>query len=205
MRDLTDKQQAILDFIETFHCRENVPPTVYEIAENFDIKPATSFAHIRALMRKGYLNRTSKARSITLLQSHMTPNYKPHMTIPVLGKISAGLPLLSAENVDEMVCIDPTMLRREYNSGSLFALRIKGDSMKDAGILDGDMVIAVQKEAKKGDIVIALIEDESTIKYLYFRDDLIELRPANPAYKPQLYPARSVQIQGVMTGLIRTL
>ncbi len=207
MKGLTGKQQEILAFIEEFHRREQVPPTVYELAEHFDIKPATSFAHLRALQRKGYIERTSKARSLTLLKSPRRTHVSPMLSVPVLGRISAGLPLLAEENVEDTIKVDPGILPWGIGNQELFALRISGESMRDAGILDGDLVVAKQQRmAEPGEVVIALVDNESTIKYFYPQPpDKIELRPANPAFKPQIYPAWMVEVQGVAAALLRSL
>lgn len=206
MKGLTQKQKAILDFIEEFYRREGIPPTVYEIAEHFDIKPATSFAHLRALQRKGYVDRTSKARSLTLLKSNFEADPNPILSIPILGKISAGLPLLSEANIDDVVKLDPSLLPWGIGTQKLFALRVNGDSMKEAAILDGDIIVAKQQQtADNGEIVVALVDGESTVKYFHAKDGRIELHPANDAYEVQVYEPDMVQIQGVVSALVRSL
>jgi len=127
------------------------------------------------------------------------------ISIPVLGRISAGMPLLAEEQVETTILFDPKLLPRGAGGHRIFGLKVVGDSMRDEGILDGDVVIARQAEvASIGDIVVALVDDGATVKSLYFRDGLIELRPANPAYEPQIYEADQVFIQGVVIGLQRT-
>ena len=206
MKGLTAKQQQLLDFIEAFSNREGMAPTVNEIAEHFDIKAATAFAHLRALQRKGYVSRSSKARSLTLLRSDRPRHMSLTLSIPVLGRISAGMPLLAEEHVETTVQFDPKLLPRGAGGHRLFGLRVFGESMKDAGILDGDIVIAQQTEqASIGDVVVALVENETTVKYLYIQDTGVELRPANPEYASQIYPLDKVFIQGVVVALQRTL
>ena len=206
MKGLTEKQQEILDFIETFGRREGMAPTVYEVADHFGIKAATAFAHLRALQRKGYVSRSSKARSLTLLRSETSPRHiSLTLSIPVLGRISAGVPLLAEEQIERTIQFDPTLLPRGTGGHRVFGLTVFGDSMKDLGILDGDVVIAKQQStAAIGDVVVAMVDNETTVKSLYIRDGQVELRPANPAYKPQLYALDKVTIQGIVTNLMRT-
>ena len=110
MKGLTDKQQSVLDYIDNFTRQEGMAPTVYEIADNFGIKPATAFAHVRALQRKGYLSRSSKARSISLASSEKPQHISLTLSIPLLGRISAGAPLLAEEHVETRLQFDPSLL-----------------------------------------------------------------------------------------------
>lgn len=206
MKGLTVKQQEILDFLEAFSRREGMAPTVYEIANHFKIKPATAFAHLRALQRKGYVDRSSKARSLTLLKSMSSRHMSLTLSIPVLGRISAGAPLLAEENRETTIQFDPALLPKGAGGHQLFGLRISGDSMRDLGILDGDIAIAKHiGTASIGDLVVALVENvETTVKTLYIHDQQVELRPANPSYQSQFYSPEQVQIQGVVVALHRT-
>ena len=205
MKGLTEKQQEILDFIDLFIRREGMAPTVYEVAEYFDIKSATAFAHLRALQRKGYVDRSSKARSLTLLRADRPRHMSLTLSVPVLGRISAGQPLLAEEHVEETIQFDPTLLPRGAGGRQIFGLRVFGDSMKGLGILDGDVVIAKQTQtASISDIVIALVDNETTVKSLYIKDKMIELRPANKRFKSQFYPLDKVAVQGVVIALQRT-
>jgi repressor LexA len=204
MKGLTERQQEMLDFIEMFARREGMAPTVYEIADYFDIKSATAFAHLRALQRKGYVSRSSKARSLTLLRSDSPRHLSLTLSIPVLGRISAGVPLLAEEQVESNILYDPGMLPRGAGGHPLFALRVFGESMRDLGIMDGDTVIAKQVlNWSIGDIVVALVENETTVKSIYIANGHIELRPANSEFKSQFYPPGKVFIQGVVIALHR--
>ena len=205
VKGLTKKQQEILDFIEEFIRGEGMAPTVYEIADHFGIKSATAFAHLRALQRKGYVSRSSKARSLTLLRSERPKHVSLTLSIPVLGRISAGVPLLAEEQVESTIKFDPALLPRGAGGHKIFGLRVFGDSMRDLGILDGDIVISKQSSTPAlGDIVVALVENETTVKSLYVKGDRVELRPANPAFDSQFYPMDKVQIQGIVIALHRT-
>ena len=205
MKGLTLKQQELLDFIDMFGRREGMAPTVYEIADYFGIKAATAFAHVRALQRKGYVTRSSKARSLSLVRADSPRHLSLTLSVPVLGRISAGAPLLAEEHVEETIQFDPTLLPRGSGGHPIFGLRVTGESMRDLGILDGDIVIARQTaSAAIGDIVVALVDNETTVKSLYIHESRVELRPANKAYKSQFYPLDQVYIQGVVIALQRT-
>lgn len=206
MKGLTAKQQEMLDFIDEFMNRNGMAPTVYEIGDNFGIRSATAFAHLRALQRKGYVNRSSKARSLSLVGRVSRPGQGSFtLSVPLLGRIAAGAPLLAEEQVERNLAFDPSLLPRGAGGHKIFALKVFGESMRDLGILDGDTVVAKQtSQAAIGDVVVALIGNETTVKSLYLSDSRIELRPANPDFKSQFYPAEKVAIQGVVIALLRT-
>lgn len=204
MKGLTKKQQEILDFIDMFTRKEGMAPTVYEIADYFGIKSATAFAHLRALQRKGYVSRSSKARSLTLLRADKPRHLSLTLSIPLLGRISAGAPLLAEEHVEQTITYDPSLLPKGVGGHRLFALRVFGESMRDLGILDGDIVLARQTESPAiGDVVVALVDNETTVKSLFINDGQVELRPANPDFESQFYPADKVFVQGVVFALHR--
>ena len=204
MKGLTTKQQEILDFIDMFSRKEGMAPTVYEIADYFSIKSATAFAHLRALQRKGYISRSSKARSLTLLRADKPRHLSLTLSIPLLGRISAGAPLLAEEHVEQTLTYDPSLLPKGVGGHKLFALRVFGESMRDLGILDGDIVMARQTESPAiGDIVVALVDNETTVKSLYVKEGMVELRPANPDFESQFYPMERVFVQGVVFALHR--
>ena len=152
--------------------------------------------------KKGYIERTSKARSIHVLEKAAVGVYQSEVgMLPVLGRIAAGSPILAEENVETYIPVSTTMTR----PGS-FALKVQGDSMIEDGILDGDTIIVnPELRPKAGDIVVALVEDDATVKHFYRNGDTIELRPANSSMQPMHFPARMVQIQGVVVGLQRSL
>ncbi len=205
MKGLTDKQKEILDFVSEFSRREGMAPTIFEISERFKIKSATAFAHVRALQRKGFVNRSSKARSLTLSQEDKPRHFSLTLSVPVLGRISAGAPLFSEEHIERRIQIDPKTLPSKIGGQKLFALQVQGESMRDLGILDGDLLIAKQTdEASIGDIVVAMIDGETTVKSLYLNNNQWELRPANKDYKSRFVPLDQLTIQGVIIGLQRT-
>ena len=207
MKSLTEKQKNILEFIEEFLDREGMAPTVYEIADNFQIKTSTVFAHLRALQKKKQLSRSSKARSISLMSRARGSRTMPNcaLAIPLLGRVNAGLPSESIEFKEGEVCISNTMLG-EHTPEQMFALRVQGESMRALGIYDGDIVICGQGASKPrpGDIVVALVQGEVTVKsYFPKTGGRIELRPANPDFSVQVYPIADVTIQGKVVGLHR--
>lgn len=208
MRDLTEKQKNILDFIDEFFERENMAPTVYEIADHFGIKTSTVFAHLKALQRKKQLERSSKARSISLTgrKRKSVPHMSFALSIPLLGRINAGMPADSPAQLAEdfPVCGKLAELAKSH---SLFALQVSGESMRDLGIFDGDIVI-VQSDCKvkNGDVVVALVNNETTVKsYFLLENKKVELRPANTDYPVQCYPASEVALQGKVIALHREL
>ena len=204
MKGLTTKQQEMLDYIETFMRREGMAPTVYEIADEFKIRSATAFAHLRALQRKGYVSRSSKARSLSIQGMSKPRAGSLTLQIPIVGRVAAGVPLLAEEQVEGHLKFDPGLLPRGTGGHKVFALKVFGESMRDMGILDGDTILAKQTDqAKIGDIVIATIENETTVKSLYMKNGMAELRPANSEFKSVFCPLESLAIQGVVIGLMR--
>lgn len=206
MKSLTEKQQQVLNFIESFQEREGMAPTVYEISDHFGIKTSTAFAHLKALERKKELSRSSKARSITLANKKNDTLYlfSGALMIPLLGRVNAGMPSDNSEFKEGDICIDSSMLG-SCDSDKLFALRIQGESMRDLGMYDGDLIIVEQSaNVRTGDVVVALVNNEVTVKtYRPAPDNIIELHPANPDFKIQRYPASDVSIQGKVVLLQR--
>ena len=205
MKGLTDKQQAMLDYTAYFMRTEGMAPTVYELAEHFGIKSATSLAHLRALQRKGYVTRSSKARSLALVHSPTPNRDELVLRVPLLGRVSAGVPLMAEQQLEGEVMLDPSRLPAGTGGHRLFGLRATGESMRDAGILDVDIVVAKQtNQAAIGDVVVAMVDNETTVKTLYMDGRMVELRAANPAYRSLFYPLDKVGIQGVVIALQRT-
>ncbi len=204
MKTLTDKQKKMLEFIEDFQERESMAPTVYEIAEHFDIKTSTVFAHLKALQRKNQLSRTSKARSISLRQPKRPMHASFALPIPLLGRINAGCPAESAQEKIGDVVISQE-LASKGDPATMFALKVSGESMRDLGIFEDDIVIVRPTDIlRSGDIVVALVSGEVTIKsYFPLKDNRVELRPANAEYSTQVYPAGAIQVQGKIIGLMR--
>ena len=206
---LTERQSEILKFIILNKEKFGYPPSIPEIQENFSFKsPNAVQDHLGALERKGYISRRAhKARGIEVL-GHATSkeNDKNNaIEIPIVGEISAGRPILAQENIEGNIAIDKSIVE---NSDGIFALRVKGDSMINASILNGDYVIASQQQdAEQGDIVIALIEDEATVKRFYKEKNRIRLQPENDTMEPIIIkPGKNnVRIIGKIKGVIRKI
>ena len=202
-KNLTRRQQAILEFIVEYLRENRVPPSIIEIGTHFNLASTNGVKeHLDALERKGYIERTSKARSIRLTRKSVVTLVPQNVVmLPLVGRIAAGQPLLAEENIEGQLPVSRTVA----GSGS-YCLRVHGDSMIEASILDRDMIIVnPELRATPGDIVVALIEDEATVKYFYPNGDTVELRPANRMMQSLLVPAATLQLQGVVVGLYRTM
>ncbi|MBI2421903.1 MAG: transcriptional repressor LexA [Candidatus Hydrogenedentes bacterium] len=202
-KGLTRRQKEILDFIIECVRDNRVPPTIAEIGTEFGIVSTNGVNdHLNALERKGFIERSSKARGIHLTEQAVTGLYMNEVgVLPLLGRVAAGQPMLAQENIEDHIPVSSSLATRKA-----FCLRVTGDSMIEDGILDGDVIIVDQeRRARPGDIVVALVEDEATVKHFYPEGRTIELRPANSAMQTLRYPANSVSLQGVVVGLQRTL
>ena len=197
--ELTDIQKRVLQYIENFVVEHGYPPTVREVACAFGYKsPLSAKQHIDALVKKGYLRkRPFQSRGIEVVGTLKRENI---VRIPLLGTIRAGEPILAIDNIEEYIILPKGLFPLEDG----FALRVKGDSMKEAGIMEGDIVVI--KPAiypRNGDIVVAIIGDEATVKRLLIKGDKVCLRPENPEMKPLVVSVEDVRILGKVVGLIR--
>jgi len=201
MKQITGRQQEVLDFISNFTKENNYPPTVREIGEYFGISLRAVQDHIAALQKKGYLSQTQKrARSLNVISR---ANLEPHAfvrKVPLLGTVAAGKPLLSEENLDGYVNLTEPFVRP---GKSYFALRVRGQSMIEAGILEGDLAVIEQAQtAVDGQIVVAVIDNAITLKRFYKEADRIRLQPENSSFQP-IY-ATDVTIVGILSNIVRT-
>lgn len=202
MKKLTEKQKQILKLIAKKVRDFGFPPTVQELADALGFKSKNAaFKHLEALERKGYIRRTEGgARGITILQHDGLLDEHNQMNVPLLGVISAGSPLLAQENIDRYISV-PDYLTKP--GGAYFALRVQGDSMVDAGIFEGDLVIVRQtNEAINGDIVVAFSDYEATVKRFIARGNHKYLKPENPRYA-NIPLSEDWSIQGKVVALIR--
>jgi len=207
MKGLTDRQRAVYEFILSNIENTLRPPTIREIGDHFGMRSTgTVRDNLRALERKGYIRqRRRSARGIELVQREDAPMTSGARRIPILGNIAAGQPLLAVENIDEQIDIDSRFLGK---SGPLFGLKVRGDSMRDAGIYDGDYVfVRKQDTAENGDIVAAIIGEEATVKRYFHEGDRIRLQPANDAMAPiYIQPEEAeVAVAGKVVGVLREL
>ena len=197
---LTPRRQAILDFIRRTIEEQGYPPTVREICRAVGLRStSTVHFHLRALEEAGYLEREPLlTRAMRPVAGGPAAKEQRARYVPVVGRVAAGRPVLAEENIDEVIPLPEEMLP----GGEAFLLRVKGDSMVGDGIMDGDLVIVQRQDtAENGDIVVALIEDEATVKRFFRHADAVELRPSNPEYEPLL--VTDVRILGKVVGLLR--
>ncbi len=197
---LTERQQELLDFLKDEHGRTGIMPSTREIQEYFGFASQTAaISHIRALERKGIIQRhAGKARGLSFVDEL---NRGPIVDIPLYGSIAAGMAEETEQTQERCLSVDVDSLGLSPSS-NIFALKVRGDSMIDAHILEGDYVILEFKEPRTRDIVAALIDGETTLKRYIVKHRRPFLRAENVHY-PDLIPARELVIQGVMVGLIR--
>ena len=200
LQELTTRQATILSFVERYAATHGFPPTVREIAKHHGMKsPNGVKKHLDALTRKGHLTRMTGARALQCAQS--TPRHDS-VSVPIIGRVAAGQPILAEEHRLGEVALDRAMIRWSQP----FLLKVKGDSMVDAGILEGDYVLVnAQTQAQSGDIVVAMLDDEATVKRFLNTQDGFVLQPENARYAP--IPLRpdgpTVRIIGKVNGVLR--
>lgn len=218
MRGLTPRQYQVLEYIRTSIKDRGYPPTLREIGTHMGIRSTNGVNdHLRALENKGYLTREDmKSRSLrpTSLGRDLagggdepeTATHDDTVELPILGRVAAGLPIMADENVLDTVRVARSMVG---GNGEVFGLRVSGDSMIEAGILHGDYIfVKKQSVANRGEVVVALIGDEATVKYYFPEKDHVRFQPANAAMAPILVRAidfRSTMLLGVVTGVFRRI
>lgn len=201
-RGLTRRQRQILDYVIEYSRRRGYPPSVRDIGNALQLtSSSTVHSHLSALEKKGYLRRDpSKPRAIEVLKDPASLPHKRVVSLPVVGRVTAGAPILAEQNIEDSFSLPEDFV----GSGECFLLRVRGDSMVGAGIFDGDyLVVRKQSHAQDGDIVVARIGDEATVKRFYREGDRIRLQPENPTMEP-IY-TREVVIEGKAVGLVRRL
>jgi len=202
-QDFTAKQQHLLDYLEQQIRQHGRPPSLREAAADLGVSHAAVAQTLKALEQKGAVRREGRySRNLFLLnRARQTAGGQRWREVPLIGRITAGRPMYAQEEWDGSVVIDAAL----FPGHDLFALRVKGESMRDAGILDGDLVICEPRQyARNGEIVVALIgREEATVKRFFLREDRIELRPENDAYPVQRYAFGEVLVQGKVIGLQR--
>jgi repressor LexA len=210
---LTDRQEEILNFIRQFTNETGYPPTLREIGKHFQISSTFGVKrHLEALVKKGFINIESNAsRGISFIKknddeliSGVMKDDNLFVKIPILGRVAAGLPINAVENLEGSLVVDPSFLKKVEEA---FALRVKGDSMINAGINDKDLVIVSPKEqAKNGDIVVAMLNDEATVKKFEYVNNKIRLIPENNSYQPiDVKSSDDFRLIGKVKGVVRWL
>lgn len=194
---ITKKQRQVLETIRTFVNANGYSPSVRQLGQRLGLAPATIQQHLDALQTKRYIGRTGTAYGVTIKRESAAP--AGASSIPVIGAIAAGEPILAVEDLEDHIAVPQSMA----GSGEYFALRVQGDSMVDDHILDGDVVLVRRQDtAENGDVVVALLEDGSaTLKRLFKESSRFRLQPANSEMRPIF--VRTLTIQGKVTGIVR--
>ncbi len=195
MEELTKRQQEVLAGIRLIFAETGYPPTVRELGERLGLRSScTVQRHLEALERKGFIRRNpTKARTIEITRGPKPVSKSAAdgglLSVPILGTVTAGAPILAVENVEDSLALPKALVP----DGECFVLRVRGDSMINAGLFDGDLaVVKRQEHADNGDIVVALIDEEATIKRFFRENNRIRLQPENPALEPLIVDAAAV-------------
>lgn len=204
---LTERQKAILDFIEEFQGQRGISPTHKEICDHFGFSSyGTAYKHLRLLAEKGYVRRDwNQKRGLELVRSAPKRKPKPEVgalvDLPFHGRIAAGQPIEASESGERLGVPDQLLGGR---SGPHYVLQVVGDSMIEEGIHNGDyVVVQSRQEARPGEMVVALLGNEATLKRFYPEGKRVRLQPSNPEMKPIRVPASDVRVQGIVVGLMR--
>jgi repressor LexA len=200
MKGLTTRQREVFDFIRSFIRSKRYPPTIREIAVNFGFSVKGSYDHVKALQKKGFIrcagNRSRAIEVVADAEADRQPNL---VSVPVIGSVAAGKPLFAEENLTGWIQVPGASLKK----GQHFALQVRGDSMKDAGIMDGDVVVVAHQEtAENGEIVVAMVDEAVTLKRFFVEKNRVRLKAENPKYPP-LY-TQNVRILGRLAFLMRS-
>jgi repressor LexA len=199
MKGPTERQKAVLDFIAAYINIHTYPPTIREVADYFSISIKGASDHLAALRKKGLLKQGDKKyRTMELVRSGDEEDFAE---IPILGTVAAGRPILALENMDGSI-----KMHRTFISGNAkyFALKVKGDSMESAGIMDGDIaVIQQQSTVRNGEIAVVMLDEAVTLKTFYRESARIRLQPENPKYSP-IYCSRDVRVLGRLAHILRS-
>jgi repressor LexA len=207
---LTERQQEILNFILQFRDENGYPPTLREIGRKFEISSTFGVKrHLDALVKKGYLNIESNAsRGISIIKDETLrieeERNESFRKIPIVGRVAAGSPITAIENIEGSIVIDHSFMKKTEDC---FALKVKGESMIDAGIFEGDLVIVVPRnDASNGDIIVAMLDDEVTVKAFERNKEKIRLLPKNDNFRPiEIEGNKEFRILGKVTGVVRWL
>ncbi len=196
MKTMTKRQEQILNFLRDFIDEHKYPPTIREIANYFSISVKGAYDHVKALEKKNIIRcDINRSRAIEIINDEPNEDF---VSVPVLGNVAAGVPLFAEENFEGEIRVASEQLP----AGKHFALRVKGDSMQDAGILDGDTAVFIQQNiADNGTIVVAMVNEAVTLKRFYKEKNRIKLKAENPVYPP-IY-TQNIQILGKLVCIIR--
>jgi repressor LexA len=200
MKELTQRQKEVLSFIAGYISKHSYPPTIREIGEFFSISVKGAHDHVTALKRKGVLKQEDKRSRTMELVGEGRTSLNRLVEVPLLGTVAAGVPILSEENWDGAIQVNDALLKKNRK---YFALKVRGDSMVGAGIMDGDTaVIEKQPVAKNGEIVVALVDEAVTLKRFFKENKRVKLQAENPCYSP-IY-SQNVRLLGRLAHIIRS-
>ena len=197
---ISKKQSEILEYIKSQIINKGYPPSVRDICEAVDLKSTSSVhSHLETLEKNGYIRRDpTKPRAIEIIDNNFNLARREVVNVPIVGKVAAGEPILAVENIDSYFPVPMEFMPNEQ----CFMLKVKGDSMINAGIFDGDTIIVEQSQtARNGDMVVALVDDSATVKTFYREADHIRLQPENDTMEPIIVP--DCQILGKVFGVFR--
>jgi len=203
MQKLTARQKEVLEFIAEHSREHGYSPTLREIAEEFHLSVKAVHDHVAALTGKGYIRKEAKkGRTLELVDTGDEFNIDGNVRIPLLGTVAAGTPILTEENTEGVLKIHRSFLKKNR---AYFALKVRGDSMEGAGILDGDIAVIEQRAAaRNGEIAVVMLDDEGvTLKTFYKERNRVRLQPANPRYNP-IYCSKDVRVLGRLVQVIRS-
>ncbi|MDD5018696.1 MAG: transcriptional repressor LexA [Eubacteriales bacterium] len=199
MEQLTKRQNDVLKYLKSYINEHGYSPCVRDICTALNLRStSTAHAHLTKLEKKGYITRDPAKPRTTMILGKDSAAKQRMVSVPVVGKVAAGYPITAVENIDEYISLPYSLL----GSDDVFILNVSGDSMIDAGIFDKDKIIAQKQDyAQNGDIVVALLDDEATVKRFYIENDRVRLQAENENYAP-IY-ARDIDILGKVIGVLR--
>jgi repressor LexA len=201
MRGPTDRQKEVLNFIGGYIDAHTYPPTIREVADFFSISIKGASDHLTALRKKGLLKQGDKKYRTMELVRAGSDEGEDFVEIPILGTVAAGRPILALENMEGSIKMHRTFIK---NGAKYFALKVKGDSMENAGIMDGDIaLIEQQNTVRNGEIAVVMLDEAVTLKTFYKESARIRLQPENPKYSP-IYCSRDVHVLGRLAHILRT-
>lgn len=203
MKELTERQREVLDYIAEYINAHNYSPAIREIAGNFSISVKGAHDHVDALKKKGYVTSDiNRSRTLKIVKLDTQADEEPFIDVPILGTVAAGLPILSEENWEGSFPVHASMIKRNK---TYFILKVRGDSMINAGIIEGDFALIEKKRtARNGDIVVAQVNDEAiTLKRFFRESSRIRLQPENPDHSP-IYGKENIRIVGKLAYIFRS-
>jgi repressor LexA len=200
MKELTKRQKEVLSFIAGYVKKHSYPPTIRDIADYFTMSVKGAYDHVAALRRKNYLKQNdNRSRTMELVHSKVDEDLGTTAKIPIVGTVAAGIPILSEENIEGTITLDQSSLKKNR---TYFAVRVRGDSMSGAGIMDGDLAIIEKRHVvENGDIAVAVVDEAFTLKRFYKEKNRIRLQAENPKYPP-IY-SRDVRLEGRLAQIVR--